>query len=119
MEIDNLIKIVFKHMNDYPFISCDLAGALYLSKVPNVVLNKKRKIKFWEDNTKIIGNTSLEVAQEKGLIYIDKFFDDLLNNYFGLFINGITTSSFHGLLYFFKNLDTDEKLISDIKLHLK
>lgn len=106
----NIIKQLSRYSKEYPYVSMDIGGNLYLSKVSNFVLNTSPNQDFVDANIKIIASKT----KQDGLSFITHQLDDLLWNNLTIFINGFDSDALYSILVLLSNMNKNEVVRDDV-----
>jgi hypothetical protein len=108
--MNQLIKIISKNVQNYPFISMDLKGDVYLSKVSNFVLNENKTIEYYTENTKTIASKTIK----DDLFLIDDKLNNILWNYLTIWNGGFNTNAFLSILILLDDMSKNDELKTNV-----
>jgi hypothetical protein len=106
----NFMKTINKNCVKYPYISFDMEGSLFLSKVDNKTLNENRNKEFYSENTLIIGSSK----NKENLFFINETFKKLITEKLVMWNGSFSTDAFNDILMLLKDMRKDEKFKKEI-----
>jgi hypothetical protein len=106
----NFMKTINKNCVKYPYISFDMEGSLFLSKVDNKTLNEYRKKEFYNENILIIGSSK----NKENLFFINEIFKKLITEKLVMWNGSFSTDAFNDILILLKDMRKDEKFKKEI-----
>ena len=104
MSIEDFMKIINKKCSKYPFVSFDMEGSLFLSKVDNKTLNENRTKEFYDENILIIGSTK----ENKDLFFINEIFKKVISEKLVIWNGGLSTDEHNDILMLLNDMRKDE-----------
>jgi hypothetical protein len=106
----NFMKTINKNCVKYPYISFDMNGSLFLSKVDNKTLNENRKKDFYDENILVIASCK----NKENLFFINETLKKLITEKLVMWNGGFSTDAFNDILMLLKDMRKDEKFKNEI-----